>query len=164
MTESQELPCVDHSACCEIDRLEEGRCSIIPPRLPRIIVRGEKYRDNHGWEGKISDGVVFWHYLSGPGDLAVVELKGGKVDRDTTEQLQGGANLAELLSKVEKARFGVVLAANQFHPETRKVIDRARVMFKGREYPIAVVRCHTELENAPPWKTPRATRRRASRN
>lgn len=142
----------EHNACCRVARLCESNCEIVLPNPPRIVIGGDRYRDNHNWQKKICDGVAFW-YDSESSSVAVIELKGGAVPRSSVEQLQEGANIAGLLAQVKIKKFAAILVTKKgLHPEDRKVIFKAKVNFEGRRYPIEILRCGKRITDATPWK------------
>jgi hypothetical protein len=149
--------------CCQVDKLEEGKCKIGLPSPPRTVISGDKYRDNHGWPTKICDGAVFWFAAPASLSLAVVELKGGHVPRSSVGQLQSGADMASSLTETLVKHFAALLVTRRdLHPEDRKVVFRNRIKFRGKSYPAQVIHCSRRIEDSEPWRSLRqqGTRRK----
>lgn len=143
-----------HATCCGCVDISEGRCGLVPPDEPRFILRGTHYQTRHGFTEPLCDYIVFWKDGSIGDSVAIIELKGGNVDRDVKDQLVNGGAIAESLTSVKVEGFAAILATNKSpHPEDRKVLARARVRFQGIDYPIRTVRCGSKVLSVLPWRS-----------
>jgi hypothetical protein len=98
---------------CDLQRCEEGKCRIgLPPgNAPRICIRGTRYQTNHGFGEPLCDCVIFY---DNDGKLTVIaaELKSGYFEATkVAAQLQGGADIAQvMIPEGGKASFIALLA------------------------------------------------------
>jgi hypothetical protein len=139
----------DHGECCRIAKLEDGRCRVSLPVGREInAIGGTLYQRNHGHEGRLADGIVFWSPADNADECAAaVELKGGRVDVTVAAgQLQNGAALIDDLSHgVPGVMFTPILAIRQLDVMDLMMVERATVRFRGREHKIVRVRCGADL-------------------
>ena len=93
---------------------------------------------------------VLFFVASGAGRLvaAPIELKGGGVDASTaTAQLQQGARVVERVVKdvapaeSDTVCLPILFHGDSIHPQQRKVLNRAKVRFRGRNLTIKTARC-----------------------
>jgi hypothetical protein len=142
-----------HAGCCECIEISEGRCGMTPPGMPRFILRGSRYQEQHGFAEPLCDYIVFWKDDEIGLSVAIIELKGGHVDRGVKDQLVNGGAIADSLTSISVGGFAALLACNKSpHPEDIKVLARTRVRFQNADYPIRTVRCGSKVEGVLPWR------------
>lgn len=85
--------CSDHGCQVKLDRINSNH----------ILVSGGKYQRYFKYKDKLCDFILFDCIDSAKYRLAVIEMKGGKLDefdiKDLHKQLQNGANIADKLSR-----------------------------------------------------------------
>lgn len=109
---------------------------------PRVVVDADRV---HGVQGKRCDYLLF--FVAAGADTLVaapIELKSGDVLASTaSQQLQWGANFADrvALPRSETVCRPILFHGKGIHPQQRKVLNRAKVLFRGRHMTIKTARC-----------------------
>ncbi len=120
-----------------------------------VVISGSKYQSLYGYSEKLCDFIVFAIWANDEVRLAVLELKGGNVDKDDIvneghEQLQNGASIADqMIGGEDVAVFVPVLAkAKTLNPMASKILhkDKYKVKFRKFRESIRVIRCHSSLK------------------
>lgn len=120
------------------------RVSLAGAPRDRVIVDADRAFPAHGMEGPRCDFVLF---LSSPGGgvlAAPIELKSGGVDASgAVAQLQGGSALVDRLTLAESAAVcrPILFHGKRIHSKERKVLNRAKIAFRGRTLTIKTARC-----------------------
>lgn len=112
----------------------------------RSCLNGDRYREQHGFEGRLCDCLITWTD-QGTSLAAAIELKSGSFDAGKVcEQLQSGANLiAEMAPDVTHREFFPILAAGRPTSEERRAVNRCSVDFRGKAVKVIVARCGETL-------------------
>src|SRR5262250_2885319 len=96
---SDAIPSLESCACCRVQRCQDSGCSVVLPtdRLPRLVLSGTRYQQNHSLTTPLADFCVFaWSRRENLLYFYILELKAGRIDvRKVVEQLQGGADLGD---------------------------------------------------------------------
>ena len=113
---------------------------------PRVVVDADRAFPARGARGKRCDYLLFF-IAAGADTLVVVpiELKSGAVDASTAaEQLQQGAMFANDVApdRSETVCCPILFHGKSIHPSQRKVLNRAKVLFRGRRLTIKTARCN----------------------
>lgn len=122
------------------------RVSMEDVPLNRVVVDAERAFPAHGIEGRRCDYVLF--FVGGSKDTLFgvpMELKSGTVDAsEVSEQLQRGAEFVHRFStRVRKSIcYPVLFHGRGIHPKQRKILNRAKVRFRGRKLTITTARCN----------------------
>jgi len=75
-----------------------------------------------------------------------VEMKDGKGHASDADQIRAGAlQVDALLSDFPQVRFVPLLVHRSMNSIERRALDRRRVSFRGRAYPVVTCRCGSEL-------------------
>ena len=130
------------------DSCRRDRCQVSMEEIPsrRIVADADRAFPAHRMEGKRCDYVLFFISAAKDTLFAVpMELKSGGVDAsEVFEQLQRGAEFADLF--VPKAFrticHPVLFHGKSIHPKQRKTLNRAKVLFRGRQLTIKTARCN----------------------
>lgn len=105
---------------------------------PRVVVDADRV---HGVQGKRCDYLLF--FVAAGADTLVaapIELKSGDIHASTaSKQLQWGANFADRVATVCRP---ILFHGKGIHPQQRKVLNRAKVLFRGRRLTIKTARCN----------------------
>jgi hypothetical protein len=109
---------------------------------------GSKLHKNHNPPGRLADGMVFWS-LANRHRVAAVELKSKNPRPSTVQaQLQAGADLiAKLATDFPNLQFVAVVASKRVRSLGYQRFQKLRVTFRGREYPIRIVKCGASLDS-----------------
>lgn len=112
----------------------------------RVVVDAERAFPAHGMEDGRCDYVLF--FVGGSKDTLFgvpMELKSGTVDAsEVSEQLQRGAEFVHRFTTRirESICHPVLFHGRGIHPKQRKILNRAKVRFRGRKLTITTARCN----------------------
>ena len=113
---------------------------------PRVVVDADRAFPAHGMEDSRCDYVLF--FVGGSNDTLFgvpMELKSGTVDAsEAAKQLQQGAEFVRRFTKTvrESICHPVLFHGRGIHPRQRKILNRAKVHFRGRNLTITTARCN----------------------
>jgi len=139
---------ISHCECCRARRCRDAGCQISIPKgnSPRVILAGTNYQANHSFKDPLCDFIVF---LCAKDDQAyALELKGGSFSiSEVVDQLQGGAHVVSTMAGSSHVRFYPVLVQAQgVSAIQRKALASRKVLYGGRQYPVIVARCGSDLD------------------
>ena len=109
---------------------------------PRVVVDADRVFSEHE---KHCDYLLF--FVAGGGKTVVatpIELKSGDVDASgVAKQLQRGAGYVDEVAPAgsDTVCLPILFHGNGIHPQQRKVLNRAKVRFRGRSLTIKTARC-----------------------
>ena len=110
------------------------------------IISGTKYQNNHSFEGKLADRIIFSE--KDGGFVCVAELKSGKwKTADTIEQVRNGFMVAAKLlagTKVD-SWYPLVLSNSGPKPIDVQIIQKDAIAFQGEILRLRHFHCNTEL-------------------
>jgi hypothetical protein len=140
-----------HGECCWVSRCRESGCAVrLPARGSKLCMSGSEYQQRHSPAQKLCDCLVFWE--DGASEIACsIELKAGTPDvAEAAEQLQAGARIVEeLVAECEGVEFFPILASGNMTMPEMKVLERRKVRFRGRDFPIIRLKCgNASVEDA----------------
>ena len=130
------------------DSCRRDRCQVSMEEIPsrRIVADADRAFPAHRMEGKRCDYVLFFISAAKDTLFAVpMELKSGGVDAsEVFEQLQRGAEFADLFvpKAFRTSCHPVLFHGKSIHPKQRKTLNRAKVLFRGRQLTIKTARCN----------------------
>ena len=117
----------------------------------RVVVDADLAFPAHEMEGKRCDYVLFFTGTHKDTLFAVpMELKAGGVDAsEVSAQLQRGADFAHRFAAqdFEAVCHPVLVHGGSIHPKQRRILNRAKVRFRGRRLTINTARCNRPKES-----------------
>ena len=137
---------VGTSNVCDACSRDKCRVFMTDVPSPRVVVDVDRAFPPGRAEGKQCDYVLFF-VGSGPDKLVAVpiELKSGGVDAASkvAKQLQQGAVFVDEVAPggSDTVCLPILFHGNGIHPQQRKVLNRAKVRFRGRSLTIKTARC-----------------------
>ncbi|MCY3824906.1 MAG: hypothetical protein OXG62_13685 [Nitrospinae bacterium] len=148
MTELLDAVRAKVSPDCLTQRCRRPGCGISLKGAPqqRVIIDFDKPDSPLGERDTRCDFLFVADDSNGPGWVAPLELKGGRVDvSEAIEQLQAGARVAEaLVSQDLKVNFRPVLASGNIPKAERTALKRT-ISFHGNSTPVRRIRCGAPL-------------------
>jgi hypothetical protein len=137
--------CSDHGCHVKLDKINSNH----------VLVCGTDYQRHFKYHDKLCDFILFDCVDGSKYRLAVIEMKGGKLDKfdikDLHEQLQNGANIAAKLSSSYEVQAFVPVTVKKkgVDPMARKTLlmnEKYRVRFKGFFELIEILQHDASLE------------------
>ena len=125
-------------------------CRVFMEDVPshRVLVDADLAFPAHQMEGKRCDYVLFFTGTHKDTLFAVpMELKSGGVDAsEVSAQLQRGADFAHRFAAqdFEAVCHPVLVHGGSIHPKQRRILNRAKVRFRGRRLTINTARCNRQ--------------------
>lgn len=141
------------NADCLTRRCRKNNCSLTMGNIPAPFILVDM---DHKQAPKRGEGAKKCDYiLIGDDDkeawVAPLELKGGKFNAsDVVEQLQAGAGVAEsIVPSAAETRFRpIVVHGRGIHRAELERLQKRRIRYRNRDYPVGKARCGTSLMDA----------------
>jgi len=141
---------------CVATRCKDSGCMIKLDQInsSHVIISGTKYQNYYSYTQKLCDFLLFDCDTDSEYRLAVIEMKSGNLVttdiKDIHEQLQNGANIAEVMSNQHDVEYfvPVMVKKKSIDPMITKTLlmtDKYRVKFKQHDEKIRIQRHNTSM-------------------
>ncbi|MFF4879714.1 hypothetical protein [Micromonospora sp. NPDC000668] len=106
-----------------------------------LCLSGTKYQAHHGYSSKLCDFILFWEPRGGSLHVATLELKSGSFRAGSVgDQLQNGANVADLLLGAASAKFAPALIHNGIKTQETRKLKSLRIRLRSASELIQPIR------------------------